>query len=438
MKRWMKGLALSAMSLLLLLTAFPQAATVAARNSGEIFISVAPPQNQARSHALGDDLFGSVTSTAVSSTVGGFVDNYVNTQNGIRDSYRATASTYQHAFQASGKEKNFIRMVKAEDAASAANLRGTGANIAGKLYGGYCIANDVMDYNTASKHKHSSLALLDQTLRGINIIGGSLDYVGVKQAKPIAIVGGILKDTVGGDTFSDWSNQQDNFVLYGLDTTTDAVNDWTTYAFSYYMDLWNGTDDANVYGRPPYGAGVYKPNIYLYPEAEAALSVTFGLPALLTATLPDYHTQWQVIASPDGSLTNLDGNSACDYLFYESLTDPALFARDSGWILSASTREAQFREILAAYGFNEREISDFVAFWTEKLTPGTDYVIYPQLTAAVDGAMPITVYPAPANSFRLWFAFEAYPGGQAPTTPVVTAMDRDGYTLVEWGGFFLD
>lgn len=73
----------------------------------------------------------------------------------------------------------------------------------------------------------------------------------MKLAKPLAIGSGILKDIVGGDTFSNWANQQDNVILDYADYSIDTVNDWTYYAFAYYMDMFNNTDDANAYGRPP-------------------------------------------------------------------------------------------------------------------------------------------------------------------------------------------
>jgi hypothetical protein len=435
MKRSLQTLVFYILSLALAVCLVP-ASPVSANAKGGTSITVAQPQNQSLTGSLTEDLFGTLTNNGTSSAAGGFIDTYVNNQNAIRDSFRSTASRYQHAFEISGKDKAFFRMIKAEDAASAANLRGAGAQLTGKLYGGYCIYSDVSQYNDKSKHKHSSLALLDQSMRGFSIIAGSLDYVGVKTAKPLAIGGGIIKDVVGGSVFSNWANQQDNFILYGLDTTTDAINDWTFNAFVYYIDLFNGTDNANVYGRPAYGVGVYKPNIYLYPDVESRITVSFDLPSLLTATVPAYGQPWQVLASPDGSLTDITDGATYDFLFYESLTDPALFTYDSGWLVGADTREEQFRDILAAYGFNENESSDFVNFWTKKLTPGVDYIIYPQLTATIDRAMPIAVQPKPVNNFRLWFAFVPS-HGQTVTEPAVAVMDRDGYTLVEWGGFIL-
>ena len=50
--------------------------------------------------------------------------------------------------------------------------------------------------------------------------------------------------------------------------------------------------------------------------------------------------------------------------------------------------------------------------------------------------MPVTVTPAPDTVLRLWFAFvkDSEPLREAD----IQSFDRDGFTLIEWGGFFLD
>ena len=49
---------------------------------------------------------------------------------------------------------------------------------------------------------------------------------------------------------------------------------------------------------------------------------------------------------------------------YESLTLAALMQQEEGFVIKADTRTEQFEQILSAYGFNEKEICDFVDFWT--------------------------------------------------------------------------
>ena len=91
---------------------------------------------------------------------------------------------------------------------------------------------------------------------------------------------------------------------------------------------------------------------------------------------------------------------------------------------------------MTAYGLNEQEIADFNAFWCGKLESGCDYAMYPQLTQTVDAAMPVTISPQPDTVFRIWFAFVRDDTPQREAVP--EALTRDGFTAVEWGGFFLN
>lgn len=181
------------------------------------------------------------------------------------------------------------------------------------------------------------------------------------------------------------------------------------------------------------GVGVYKPNIYLYPAASADVSVEFALPETLTVTDPPYENSWYAFAEPDGTLT-VDGQNY-GYLFYESLTDPLDYQTSEGFVIPADSREEMFTEILTAYGLNDSEITDFNDFWCEKLDEGCDYAMYPQTSEVLNVTMPMTVTPAPDSIGRVWFAFEknAVPEKHASIQP----FEREGFTVIEWGGFFL-
>lgn len=181
------------------------------------------------------------------------------------------------------------------------------------------------------------------------------------------------------------------------------------------------------------GVNVYKPNIYLYPAQETDVDVTFALPELLTVSEPLYENGWSVTAAPDGTLTDSGGEYG--YLFYESITYPGLYQTTEGFVIPAKHREETFRSILEQYGLNEREIADFCDFWCDKLEDGKDYAMYPQLTETIDRAMPVTLSPAPDTTLRIWFAFAEGETPEAESKP--TALERRGFTLVEWGGFFL-
>ena len=160
--------------------------------------------------------------------------------------------------------------------------------------------------------------------------------------------------------------------------------------------------------------------------------MTFCEPELLCAVLPAYDGSWQAVLE-DGRLT-VDGAAGYEFLFYESLTSPALMQTDAGYVIAPETRTEQFERILRQTGFAENEIADFLEYWTEKLEPNTAYVMYPQDTQTVDIAMPIAVEGADIESYcRIWYYFVPY-SGQTVAEPEIEPVQHQGVTLIEWGG----
>lgn len=189
----------------------------------------------------------------------------------------------------------------------------------------------------------------------------------------------------------------------------------------------------------PDGTRVYKPNLYVYSEEKREVTVTFEEPELLTVTIPEYRSCWQVTADAQSHLTDAAGGTY-DYLFYESVTEPYLFKTEAGWRIPAGTRKESLERIVSGLGFNEKEREDFTEFWTEKLDPGVDYLMYPQNTARVDLAMPVTIAETPESLERIWFVFMR-DDGQPVQEPEGYELSRGGegcsYYVIEWGGLIL-
>lgn len=179
-----------------------------------------------------------------------------------------------------------------------------------------------------------------------------------------------------------------------------------------------------------------KPNIYLYPTDETELTVSFKYPNLLTKSDPDYSNGWTVTAYPNGDILDSGGNKY-GYLFYECRTMPSNYQTDEGFTVKAESRNETFRKVLSAYGMNEREISDFIDYWSKYLIQGDDYVMYPILNERVDEIMPLELSVKPDSIFRIWFGFK-HSNGEAVKEPEITPIVREGFTAVEWGGSVLD
>lgn len=223
-----------------------------------------------------------------------------------------------------------------------------------------------------------------------------------------------------------------------LDMILDLLREGMLDGFLPWKEVHDEQGDNQRYKLPD-GTNVYKPNIYIYSDTKRELTVTFDEPQLLTTTIPEYTDRWQVTVDEGSRLTDEAGGSY-DFLFYESVTEPTIFQTEHGWKIPADTRKEQFEEILSGLRFNEKEIADFTGFWTEKLDEGTDYIMYPQNTALVDYAMPMSIGETPESTERIWFVF-AKDDEKPAEEPTGYALSRGGrdcpYYVIEWGGLIL-
>ena len=66
-----------------------------------------------------------------------------------------------------------------------------------------------------------------------------------------------------------------------------------------------------------------KPVIYLYPEEETNIHVELDFNGTITSVYPAYENGWDVVASPDGTLTDSETGREYYCLFWEGVSAAA-------------------------------------------------------------------------------------------------------------------
>jgi hypothetical protein len=173
----------------------------------------------------------------------------------------------------------------------------------------------------------------------------------------------------------------------------------------------------------------FKPNIYLYPEQTAQLSLQLDLSpgAKIIASVPEYASGWTVNVTPEGLI-----NGAYDFLFYEAVVDD-VFQRDEGWVVAADQAMDRFADALDAYGFSAQEIEDFVDSWEGELPEAGCYRVFPQLDDTISQTVDLHIAPSPDSVRRVWFLVECAEECADIVPPAIPAFTRSGFTAVEWG-----
>lgn len=213
----------------------------------------------------------------------------------------------------------------------------------------------------------------------------------------------------------------------------DQVN--CTYQNTYY-DEQNGkietdllTIDISDFELEP---GMdYKPVIYLYPEVETEVSVQLQLDGKLTCTYPAYNTGWNVTAAPDGTLTDAKGQTY-NYLYWEGETN-AQWNLSEGFCIKGEDTAVFLEDALAKLGLNRKEANEFIVYWLPLMEQNPYNIISFQTDSYTDSAQ-LQVSPTPDTLIRVFMAWKATDSFTQLKEQELTAPERTGFTVIEWGG----
>jgi len=175
----------------------------------------------------------------------------------------------------------------------------------------------------------------------------------------------------------------------------------------------------------------YKPIIYLYPEETTDVSVELTLNGELTCTYPTYNNGWKVTASPDGTLTDKNGQTY-NYLYWEGETYTQ-YDFSKGFCVKGEDTAEFLENALDALGLTRREANEFIVFWLPMMQENKYNIISFQTDAYTNSAR-LDVNPAPDTVIRVFMAYKASDEYVDIDAQELTAPNREGFTVVEWGG----
>ena len=179
--------------------------------------------------------------------------------------------------------------------------------------------------------------------------------------------------------------------------------------------------------------GDAKPVIYLYPEEETEVTVSLDYGGELTCTYPAISAEnaWTVTAAPDGTLTDRAGQTY-SYLYWEG-TSHWDYDFSEGFCVKGEDTAAFLEEALAELGLTRREANECIVYWLPRMEQNPYNLIAFQ-GEAYTGRAPLTVTPAPDSVLRVFMAWQALEEPVELPEQELPAFQRQGFTLVEWGG----
>lgn len=176
-----------------------------------------------------------------------------------------------------------------------------------------------------------------------------------------------------------------------------------------------------------------KPVIYLYPEKSADVSVKLNPQGGFSYTEPVYGEGWNVIATPEGKITNKADGKTYPYLFWEGRGGYYRMP-DKGFVVSQKELHAFLVNKLAQLGLNGQETADFTEFWEPKMQGSPYYFVTFMGNQVMDEIAPLNVNPAPETVIRVLMDYAPLQQPIKVEGYNIKTPERKGFTVVEWGG----
>ncbi len=175
-----------------------------------------------------------------------------------------------------------------------------------------------------------------------------------------------------------------------------------------------------------------KPVIYLYPTSEQTINVKLDYKGNLTCTYPDYKDGWNVIAQPDGTLTNMSDNREYSYLFWEGTSDNK-WDMSKGFVVKGNETEEFLQEKLEFLGLTPREYNEFIVYWLP-IMQENKYNLITFAGKDYESLASLKITPQPDSILRVMMVFKPLNEYVEVEEQELKPFVRKGFTVVEWGG----
>ncbi len=175
-----------------------------------------------------------------------------------------------------------------------------------------------------------------------------------------------------------------------------------------------------------------KPVIYLYPEQAQEVYVQLELDGEFTCTYPEYDNGWKVKAYPDGTLRDQVTGKEYNYLFWEG-TSGTGYDLSRGFVVEGKDTAEFLEEKLAYLGLNERESNEFIVYWLPRMEENNYNLITFQGEKYTEHAK-LKISPEPDSILRVFMAYKPLDKPVDIPEQELEPFEREGFTVVEWGG----
>ena len=197
-----------------------------------------------------------------------------------------------------------------------------------------------------------------------------------------------------------------------------------------YLQYWDSIENMPVDAKPV---------IYLYPEETTKVSVKLGRSEKITCSYPKYEENgWNVMAEPSGKLTDIKTGRELYCLYWEG-KNTAKTNMEEGFVVKGEDTIEFLEEKLEILGLNEKESEEFIIYWLPQMEKNKYNYIRFETEEEINKNMPLEITPVPDTVIRINMEWKALEEAIKVKEQVLEeAPERNGFTVVEWGGTILN
>jgi len=187
---------------------------------------------------------------------------------------------------------------------------------------------------------------------------------------------------------------------------------------------------------------VEKPVIYCYSPKPIETEIYLSPKGNLTFTYPIYNKSWHIRTASNGEILNLKTGKTHPYLFWEASQEKVKFnftdQSMSAFIVKTDTIITFLENQLEKIGLNDREATDFITYWGPRLQHKEFVLIQFLVNSDYNKVFgDIDFEKRPDCMLRVGMLFSSLdniPNSFKINPQEFEPLNREGFTVIEWGG----
>ena len=180
------------------------------------------------------------------------------------------------------------------------------------------------------------------------------------------------------------------------------------------------------------GNSLKKPILYLYPEENIDVKISFKNEDILKTTYPKYNNGWEVHVKSDGSITDDNGRSYYALYWDEEYDKKVDFS--TGFYVKSEDSIKFLEEKLNEIGLTEREANEFIMYWLPIMEEKGNNLVHFEFTKDREKMNKLNIEPKPDSMLRLGIIIKKVDKNVKIKEQKIEHFDRVGFSVVEWGG----